>query len=314
MSKTQEQIDKMRTLISQNGELINTNSKLVNSISSFMPSDELHSGKQLIVNAINTLGGSASMEDSLAVLAKKIKRLDFISTETRLHESVPKPINISHVLNYREYICSFKSETLTKLLQYSFGGASRLEEFYAPNVEEIGSECITRSKIKKIAMDKIVTITGNSNFAYNSSLEEASFKALKKIPSYNFLVECRNLHTVDFINIESYEFRTFDKCDSLVDLIIGKGIKGNFAMNYNPTNAYSKTSASLCFSSDIDKYGRTFDTNWSKWKWCIINHFAANLEDRVGLTSFTITFGNTVLSQFDEEMVEAFTSKNWTLA
>ena len=103
----------------------------------------------------------------------------------------------------------------------------------------------------------------------------------------------------------------------MIDFIIGANVKGDISFagsGYNPTTAYSKTTASLCYDTDLERYGQRFSRNWDKWKWCIINHMAANFEDRTGLDAFTITFGETVLSQFDEEMIEAFTSKNWTLA
>lgn len=104
---------------------------------------------------------------------------------------------------------------------------------------------------------------------------------------------------------------------NLIDILIGGAFVSSFSMSqagYNPTNAYRTDTSSLCFDTDLEEYGQVFSNNFEKWKWCIINHFAANLQDRTGLTAYTITFGSTVLSHFDAEMIAAFTDKNWTLA
>ena len=131
------------------------------------------------------------------------------------------------------------------------------------------------------------------------------------VRNWGNLVEC------NVLNLPTITDYIFHNAVNIIDLTMGKGVITNLNFNaakYNPTYAMSKTTSSLCYDSDLEKYGKVFYTNWEKWKYCIINHFAANLKDRSdSTTAFTITFGS-VLANFDEEMVEAFTSKNWTLA
>lgn len=287
----QEAIDNFKTLSSQNGELIGQNNILIRKVNEL---SELAKGKQEIVDAINIMGGNASIEDSLYTLGEKIEQLVVVSPDTTFTDDVPTPINLSTIAVqpaiYSPYIKHLYSEEVTALST----GLSSCESINLPNLTAVPGHWLYQNK--KCKTVKIgMTSLGTENMFVDSVVE---------------VLEARNW-------TGGVSVTTFTR-SNIIDFITGDNIKGNISFSsggYNPTIAYSKTSASLCHDTDLERYGQTFATNWDKWKWCIINHFAANLLDRSGMEeAFTITFGSTVLAQFDEEMIAAFTGKNWTLA
>jgi hypothetical protein len=177
----------------------------------------------------------------------------------------------------------------------SFKGSSTLEEVNFPNAKEIESGAFYNANSLKIVILPSCEYIGY--IALNaSSMEVIDLQSLKAFTSSNGAVTT-NL---------------FGKTNiRLIDIITGANVSTNMnfsQQNYNPTEAYSTTSASLV------KEGEPFNTNNEKWNYNLREHFAANLQDRTGLTAFTITFGSTVLGKMDEETKLAFTSKNWTLA
>lgn len=198
---------------------------------------------------------------------------------------------------------------------------------------------ISRLNIEELDLSKDFNFPFNSGFFQNNTtLKKVVGKKVKSIGQSAF-GNCANLRYVDLENADNFGDYAFSSgsnleylnvasvssvftdmvksCPKLIDITIGKNFSTDIDFTkgrYNPTTAYSKKTSSLCFANDIDDYGQVFSTNWDKWKWCIINHFAVNLQDRVGLDAFTITFGTTVLAQFDEDMILAFTNKNWNLA
>lgn len=287
----QEAIDNFKTLSSQNGELIGQNTKLLNKINEL---SEPTQGKQWIVDAINEMGGNASMEDSLYTLGEKIEQLVVVSPDTTFTDDVPTPINLSTIAVqpsiYAPYVKHLYSEEATSLST----SLPSCESINIPNADVSLQNWLYQNK-----KCKIVKI-GNTSLKVSKMFVDSVVEVL----------ESRNFNGTVTSSV-------FTK-SQIIDLITGDNIKGSISLSaggYNPTIAYSKTSASLCHDTDIERYGQTFATNWDKWKWCIINHFAANLIDRSGMgDAFTITFGSTVLAQFDEEMIAAFTDKNWTLA
>jgi hypothetical protein len=305
MGKTQEQIDKLNTLVSQNGELIKQNTELVSQVSAFTPTSEVQDGTNLIKAAIEKRGISIEGANSLTELANKIKQLPLLSKNTIVDASMPIPSNMAFAAAMGgKGIIKAYDENVTSVGAYSFSKATTLEEVDFPNAESVGSFAfaVTAPNLTKINLPKVTTVAANAfagGYEYNSPA---------------------NLQQVNILNAASFVRSTFSSnlTTNLIDLIIGRGLNANISfsgtLGYNPSNAYSKTSSSLCFETDLEEYGQIFNTNWDKWKWCIINHFAANLQDRTGLTAFTITFGSTVLGKMDEEMKLAFTSKNWTLA
>lgn len=184
--------------------------------------------------------------------------------------------------------------SVTTIANSSFYNMNYIDTLYLPNATTFSgyNSFFNKAKIDKLLLPNLINI---ANGAYDSFT--ACTMRVLDISSWNTIFNTQN--------------KNLNGCTKLIDLIIGKNIKFSLDLwgtGYNPTEAYSKTSASL-----VDK-GEPFSTNNQKWNYNLREHFAANLDDRTGLDAFTITFGSTVLAQMEEATIEAFTSKNWTLA
>lgn len=362
MSTTTQQIENIVSIVQENATIAEQNANMANAVNLIsMSNEELMLGKQKIVDAINKMGGSASIDDTLSGLAKALRKLGMLDPEIGLTDDAPKPINLGDWISgdYGKYIKTAKSDKVIEINNVCFQN-SNLEELnfpnlktasstrqfskmtakriFLPSLESIGSQTFMGVKADSIYLPKLHTLLANT--FDTAAIDIINLPSVHTSTIGNNFLECKareiylpllktgvfrefyNSTLLEVLDLTSYpnlvnNTGNFQNVKRLIDLIIGGNIKGDVsfsASGYNPTEAYSKSSASLCYDTDIDRYGQRFSRNWDKWKWCIINHFAANLEDRTGLDAFTITFGATVLAQFDEDMIEAFTNKNWTLA
>lgn len=267
--------------------------------------NELQSGKQAIVDAINHMGGEATEGNTLTDLANKINGLslyEYEGVEFADDVEVPHPLSIGFVIANRNKVKKIIDHT-TKTSSYygstTTGGIVRGNDY-----------------LEYVEYSALEDAGPGGSFSSCPKLEIVLVPKLKTIGT-NSCQTCGKLNIVDVSSLTSWSGLIFQKSNNVIDLIIGGGFESNVNTGeyYNPTGAYSKTSSSLCFDTDMDRYGQTFANNWEKWKWCIINHWAANLQDRTNMNAYTITFGvAAVLEQFDEEMIAAFTNKNWNLA
>lgn len=98
---------------------------------------------------------------------------------------------------------------------------------------------------------------------------------------------------------------------------MGKNITTNInlsSMFWNPLNAYLNTTNNLV-PADV----RTEHPEWTNRDYllyCLREHFAANLPDRTGMSSLTITFNGTMKTHINNspETAAAFTSKKYIIA
>lgn len=119
--------------------------------------NELQSGKQAIVDAINHMGGEATEGNTLTDLANKIRDLDVVSNECVLVDDTQKPINIGNVVAM-DKIEEIHDNSSTTLREYAFYRAKNL---------------------KKVTFEKVTLI---SSYAFNASgLQEAYFQSATKI-------------------------------------------------------------------------------------------------------------------------------------
>ena len=293
----QGQVSCLRTLVGQTAGLIEQGNTLADALGKAAMAQEILKGKEELVYVINAMGGHVSIGDSFTTLAEAIENdIELLDPRTTFTDDMVYPINLATYAAQpkllRNRVKSVYSEALSVP---SFENSTTVEKIYYPNA------------------------TSLYNFRYCTNLKEVYCPNVTSINTFTV----NSSPKVEVLNVlmskDAGTNQNFNGATNLIDLIIGKGFESsvsftNKSQAYKPTTAYSKATNSLCHDDDIEKYGQTFETNWHKWKWCIINHFAANLTDLTGLDSFTITFGATVLAQFDEEMIAAFTNKNWTLA
>ena len=258
--------------------------------------------KRTIVDAIIAIGGSASASMTWAQLNNSILNLPLMPLKgSELAEG-----QTADVVDIGAWYCM-----LGNVAQKNIFRVVRTSAKITPPSHFVSG----MDKLEEIYLYE-VTILGNENF-YSCSARIISIPKVAIITGYTFQ-DCTKIEELDLgglnTTIPSSAFHGTNVAAKLIDLKTGANFVGNMSTNYNPTVAYNQASSSLCYATDLEKYGQLFSTNWDKWKWCIINHFAANLQDRTGMAAYTITFGSTVLSHFDTEMIAAFTNKNWTLS
>lgn len=365
MTLTEQAIERLDTLVQQNGALVQQNSTLTGMLEVCdMNAEERALGKKKIVEAIIKMGGNASEDDSLFALAAAIKKLKTLDPRTVVTDGLPRPVNVGTYICQpdllKNKIVHAYSEEVTEITHATFGDGEQtlqsvdfpnattcsiarglrlntsLKSISLPNLEAVRDNMFegllldylnipsvtsmysyaffTMDGIDTLYLPNATTLIGNSGYFQLAKIDKLLLPNLiNTTGKYCIFINC----TMRVLDISSWNtdfdtrYRDLSNCTKLIDLIIGKNIK--FALDlwgtgYNPTEAYSKTSASL-----VDK-GEPFSTNNQKWNYNLREHFAANLDDRTGLDAFTITFGSTVLAQMEDATIEAFTSKNWTLA
>lgn len=364
MTLTGQAIERLDTLVQQNGALVQQNSTLTGILEVCdMTAEERALGKKKIVEAIIKMGGSASEDDSLFALAAAIKKLKTLDPRTVVTDDLPRPVNVGTYICQPELlknkIVHAYSEEVTDITRQTFEQALSLQSIDFPNAVNLKlrgfhSSSVLRSinlpklkvayngaftnlvldyinipnittiddhtfsgvsgqGVKTLNLPNLTSFVGNASHFQGAQIDKLLIPNAKGITSYSKFAKC-TMKVLDISNWNTSFNTTYDdfsSCHYLIDLIVGKNIKFNFDLGnagYNPATAYSKTSASL-----VDE-GEPFSTNNQKWNYNLREHFAANLDDRTGLDAFTITFGSTVLSQMEEATIEAFTSKNWTLA
>lgn len=362
MELTEQAIERLDTLVQQNGELIQQNSSLTDILSVCdINAEERALGKKRIVEAIIKMGGNASEDDSLFALAIAIKRLKTLNHRTIVTDDLPRPINLGTYICapslLKDKIIHAYSEDAISISKTTFASSKTLLSIDMPNATSACDRAFSSSSVKSINLPKIKSIGGNvfevlkldfldihsveSNDRYifmlasvKGGINMPNLTTLSGLNSQFQLCDTPEILLPNVITMSGYQkfinstvrvldltnvsnvFTTGNLSDlngttNLIDLRIGKNILFDFNLegaSYNPSVAYSTTSASL-----VDA-GEPFSTNNQKWNYNLREHFAANLQDRTGLDAFTITFGGTVLAQMEEATIEAFTSKNWTLA
>lgn len=297
----QGQVSCLRTLVGQTAGLIEQGNTLADALGKAAMAQEILKGKEELVYVINAMGGHVSIGDSFTTLAEAIENdIELLDPRTTFTDDMVYPINLA----------TYAAQP--KLLH------NRIKHVYSDTIS-IPREFLYQSKsVISVNLPNATSFSGSEGFYKCEKIVSIKLPKCVNVASNSFM-GCLKLEELDLTSLENLTGanNVFFNAKNLIDLTIGSALSSNVDFNkvyYAPTTAYSKATNSLCHDDDIEKYGQTFETNWHKWKWCIINHFAANLTDLTGLDSFTITFGATVLAQFDEEMIAAFTNKNWTLA
>ena len=171
--------------------------------------------------------------------------------------------------------------------------------------------------LKKVIFDKCTNILSTpSALEACKNLEEVEVEGAIFLGNANQVVrECpklRRIYCPNITGINTWNDTVIQNCPNLIDIEFGEKIGGNLNISsYRPTNALLSDSQSLLTEEDIDK---GFTCNLEKFLWNWKNHVAANLPDRSGTDSWTITFSQDVRDALTEEIEAAFTAKNWNIA
>lgn len=150
---------------------------------------------------------------------------------------------------------------------------------------------------------------------FNGCVFMTKFDApLLKVVNGSMFYGCTQIKLVDMPSgIETRSAGLFTNCHNLIDIVWGAANSNQNFATWNPTNALSSSSTSLLTPEDI---AAGFTSNLEKLLYNIREHLAANLTDRTGQSSPTITFSSAVKSAIlaDTTTAAAFTNKNWTIA
>ena len=223
---------------------------------------ELVDSKQTIVDAIIYMGGNANVNMTWAQLAQEIESLKVIAPTTEFDGNMQLPISIGRVIAEKTGITKIVDEYATDIYSSThwslapFGGRDDLQHAEFKKAVSIGAWNFSGCKnLRKVILPKS-TAMGSNVCQSDTNLNVIS---IPKMPVFT---------------------PTLAGSDNVIDMIIGEAFVGdvNFGVYYNANNARLTTSSSLCFDTDLEDYGRTFANNFEKWKWCIINHFAAMLK------------------------------------
>lgn len=189
-----------------------------------------------------------------------------------------------------------------------------------PNVTSIGAQTFYNcTNLTEVNFPNVVT-SGQEVFRSCTKLNKAVLPNLTVVPSLMFHY-CSALRYLDITSLMSFSGSqpVFQNCPNLIDIHTGRNITTNinFAANnvaWNPTNAYLNNTNSLVPAEVRAEHPEW--TNRDYLLYCLREHFAANLPDRTGLSSLTITFNGTMKTHINNspETAAAFTSKNYIIA
>lgn len=269
--------------------------------------------------AINSIpSGGGMITDGLVFSEPDDYAADLIFTDTRKSNIITNP-------------------RVTALRIYEFYGDTSIQELYLPNCTSWAEGVFQyNTTIQRVECPNLATLRSSLySFRAATSLTYVDIDSCVALRGRDF-ENCTNLSTLiisklegtygtsSFANCTSLKklniplFTTgghqspFTGCTNLIDIITGNALtsSSNILMSWSPTNALSSSSSSLV------EPGETFANNLEKLLYNIREHIAANLPDRTGLSSLTITFSAAVKAaiQADAATAAAFTNKNWTIA
>ena len=145
-----------------------------------------------------------------------------------------------------------------------------------------------------------MTISGGNTFNYCTQLQSISLPNVVTISGGNTFYSCTQLQSISLPNVVTISgSSTFYNCTNLIDIELGAAIEESFTLaTWNPTNVLADQAKKTQMLQNIRE------------------HIAANLPDRTGLSSFTVTFSAAVKAAIlaDQPTADAFTNKNWTIA
>lgn len=260
------------------------------------------SGVALIVERMRAAGVDVPADATLTQVYNKLGQyLPLVAAGSEFAEDMP-------TLNWGDI---FVNPTILQ---------GKIKVINAPTATNYNTDTILnlRPTLQILYMPNVVNVTHNNRGILEgwTMITHADFRSIVSIAYNSYLFyNCTNLIKLNISSMNLFGSSVFSNCTKLIDLIAGVNFNSNITLSgYNPTDAMSNTSSSLCFDTDLQEYGRVFNNNREKWNWCLREHFAANLPNRIGLeTTYTITFGSAVLAKFEQATIDAFTDNGWNL-
>jgi hypothetical protein len=206
MEKTQEQIDRMRNLVWQNGKLIEQNQQLneqnqqlLDMIASQDDSvlvAEIRNAKKEIAEAINAKGGVSSDSASFEELVEEIRNL---ASSGITSEGVVQ----TEPFSFLDYCCNNDFDKITEINDNTITEINKQYAFYGSN-------------FVAIAMYELLSITGSNAFVQCKKNKKVTFPKLNTIGKSCFQGNVALEQTI-IPNLEIIESSAFQQCENLLE-------------------------------------------------------------------------------------------------
>ena len=208
---------------------------------------------------------------------------------------------------------------VTAISNTTFYNCLSLQTVEFPNATSIGDSAFQQCTSLQTVEFPNATSIGVRSFYGCTRLSKAIFPNATVVQTGG-LAGNTALKYLDISSVMSFTTSNsgpLQNCPNLIDIHMGKNITTNVSLlqvNWNPTNAYLNTTNSLV--PDEVRAEHPEWTNRDYLLYCLREHFAANLPDRTGLSSLTITFNSTMKTHINNspETAAAFTNKNYIIA
>ena len=225
------------------------------------------------------------------------------------------------VLNRKNYIKTIESDISGSIQSGTFYGNTYLTDVNLPNITGIGESAFFGcSNLTEVDFPNVVNVYQTA-FRACSRLSKAFFPKMTVLYTLAFY-SCTNLRYLDIsglMGVSGTSGGALQACPNLIDIHMGRNITTNLnlasgSIIWNPTNAYLNTTNNLV-PADVRAEHPEW-TNRDYLLYCLREHFAANLPDRTGQSSLTITFNGTMKTHINNspETAAAFTNKNYIIA
>lgn len=236
------------------------------------------------------------------------------ATNTVIYNKL-QAIESSHILTYQINGITFSGGYVPVSVADILLNISNIESIEDDTIGYLGlvNTQQTFTGLKSISLPNVTAETTVENLSRSNTLERINLPNLNQT-NYNFCVSNTALKYCNLLNVNIVSATLFLYATRLIDLIIGAGFTGNISLTYwSPSEALLSSSTSLLTQEDLDA---GFTSNLQKLLYNIREHFAANLPDRTGQTSFTLTLHANMKAaiQADTATANAFTNKNWVIA
>ena len=283
-SQTATQVEELRTLQESYDELADKTADSQEILTKLQNIIDAH-----IINSITVNGytfESSFTASGIGDIYANMKHVQYINDETTEDISIDSYFRNNNVLKTISYTNLINNTAAA----FSFANCPLLEQINMPKLYRFS----------------------HGMFSYCTSIENATFPSAE-IAWTDMFNGCANLKELHLPKIGSIRFTGFSSCPKLICIELGNSAETFGTINLS---AWSPTEALSSESSSLVGEGETFANNLEKLLYNIREHIAANLPDRTGLASLTITFSAAVKAAInaDAATAEAFTNKNWTIA
>ena len=196
MEKTQEQIDRMRNLVWQNGKLIEQNQQLNEQNQQLLQmlaekddnaiTTEITEAKKILAEAIVMKGGEASKDSSFSQLAEDILRINPVY--------ITDGLEYDSKINFLKALCDSSEETKRNITEIDN------DQVEVINNARIFYQC---GNLKSIVLSNLKSLNSSEGFYNDYLLSNVDFPSLETLDGNYMFYGCTDLKSVRFPSLTS---------------------------------------------------------------------------------------------------------------